>query len=158
MKHVLIRSGDRAVGQINDLDDLEAKTVEYLRRWGEGTSAQNQIETELCVSLGRSDGTAAFAMLCQICEIFAFHGRRPLVRHQIGCGCVGADEACFANMIGSATRGAREDAALVASLMVRPDFSLILADLACEFGLALERTLAPFADLRATHVAHGKLN
>ena len=77
----------------------------------------------------------AFETLSALC---AQYGRRPLMRHGLDCKCVGADESCFANFIGYASEGAREDAMLMATNLVRPDMALVLVGLAEEFGFALK--------------------
>ena len=61
------------------------------------------------------------------------------MRHQPRCKCLGADEACFANLVSYATEGDREDAMPIATLMVRPDFAPHLAAAAEVFGLGLKR-------------------
>ena len=65
-----------------------------------------------------------------------------MIRHGLGCACLGADESCFAQMIAAASEGAREDAMMLAALIVRPDFAPALASLSEEFGLALRRMTA----------------
>ena len=42
------------------------------------------------------------------------------MRHSIECRCLGGDEACFANLVATAAEGEREDALLMATLMVEP--------------------------------------
>ena len=61
------------------------------------------------------------------------------MRHQVTCKCLGADESCFATLIGYASEGAREDAMLMAMTLVRPDMAGVLAGLAEDVGLALRR-------------------
>ncbi|MEL6104228.1 MAG: hypothetical protein AAFR68_23370, partial [Pseudomonadota bacterium] len=77
-----------------------------------------------------------FETLCDLC---VRHGRRPLMRHNVTCKCLGADESCFANFVGYASEGDREDALLIATTMVRPDVAPALVGVAQEFGLALKR-------------------
>ncbi|MGY9038053.1 MAG: hypothetical protein ACKVLA_09570, partial [Rhodobacterales bacterium] len=77
-----------------------------------------------------------FEQLCSLCARF---GRRPLMRHSVTCKCLGADESCFANFISTATEGQREDAMLIATLLVRADMAPLVASLAADFGLALKR-------------------
>ena len=69
----------------------------------------------------------------------ARHGRRPMMRHAVKCKCIGADEACFANFIAVASEGNREDAMLIATLMVRPHLAAVITSLATDFGLALKQ-------------------
>ena len=52
------------------------------------------------------------------------------------CPCAGADECVFARFVALAAEGAREDAVLMAALMVRADIALGLATLAESIGLA----------------------
>jgi len=94
---------------------------------------------DLAQSLGHQKAEHALASLSELCSLCTRHGRRPLMRHGLKCKCVGADEACFAHFIGAATDGAREDAMLIATLLVRPDVAPVITALATEFGLALKQ-------------------
>lgn len=69
------------------------------------------------------------------------------MRHHVTCKCLGADESCFANSIGYANEGEREDALLIATTIVSPDMAPALVGLAQDFGLALRR-MALRADRR----------
>jgi hypothetical protein len=135
------RRGGATVGQIADLTPVEAASVLYLRMWGEGENGIRQIEHDFTTSLGINDGQAAFWAFESLCQNCTIYGRRPLMRHQLRCNCLGADESCFANLIGAAGEGAREDAALMASLIVRPDLALPLADLAQQVAIAFQRLI-----------------
>ncbi|MEO1249057.1 MAG: hypothetical protein AAFW76_04380, partial [Pseudomonadota bacterium] len=72
----------------------------------------------------------------------ARHGRRPLLRHSVACKCLGGDEATFANIVGFASDGGREDAFLIAANLVRPDMAAAIVALAESFGLALKRMMS----------------
>ena len=61
------------------------------------------------------------------------------MRHSVTCKCLGSDESCFANFIATATDGQREDAMLIATLLVRANMAPLVASLAADFGLALKR-------------------
>ena len=82
------------------------------------------------------------------------HSRRPLMGHAPGCPCAGADECVFARFVALAAEGAREDAVLMAALMVRADLALGLALQAERIGLRLMRGQTP-AD-RAVAEAQGR--
>ena len=56
------------------------------------------------------------------------------MRHSVTCKCLGSDESCFANFIATATDGQREDAMLIATLLVRADMAPLVASLAADFG------------------------
>ena len=53
------------------------------------------------------------------------------------------DECVFARFVALAAEGAREDAVLMAALLVRADLALCLAGLAESIGLGLMRGTAP---------------
>lgn len=131
--------GGAAVGRLSDLSPLEAGAVMYLRLWSEGADGRADAASDFDIALGADQGRAAMLTLDRLCSLCAHHGRRPLVRHGLGCACLGADENCFAQMIAAASEGAREDAMMMASLIVRPDFAPALASLSEELGLALRR-------------------
>lgn len=114
----------------------------YLRLWGDGVQGRADAASDFEIALGMECGRAAMMTLDHLCSLCAHHGRRPLVRHGRSCSCLGADENCFAQMIGAASEGAREDAMMMASLIVRPDFAPALASLSEELGLALRRMAA----------------
>ena len=73
----------------------------------------------------------------------AGHSRRPLMGHSPGCPCAGADECVFARFVSLAAEGAREEAVLMAALMVRADVALWLAARAETVGLRLMRDTRP---------------
>jgi len=111
----------------------------YLRLWGDGEQGRADAASDFDIALGADQGRAAMLTLDRLCSLCANHGRRPLIRHGLGCSCRGADENCSAQMIAAASEGAREDAMMMASLIVRPDFAPALASLSEELGLVLRR-------------------
>ncbi|WP_171240950.1 hypothetical protein [Ruegeria sp. HKCCA5491] len=131
--------GGAPVGRLSDLSPIEAGAVMYLRLWSDGGQSRVDAASDLQIALGADMGHAAMMTLDRLCSLCAHHGRRPLIRHGLGCSCLGADENCFAQMIASASEGAREDAMMMASLIVRADFAPALASLSEELGLALRR-------------------
>lgn len=140
--------GAAPVGRISDLQPIEGSAILYLRLWCDGTAAQEQVRNDFTERLGPAAGREAVGALEDLCGLCARHGRRALMRHQPTCACLGADEACFANLVTHALEGEREDALLIATLLVRPDVSPFLASAAQTFGLALKRMA-----LRAGHRA-----
>jgi hypothetical protein len=124
---------------VTDLNGIEAASVIYLRLWCDGPDARARVWNDLATSLGTERGRCAVASFEDLCGLCTKHGRRPLMRHSVQCKCVGADEACFANFIAAAAAGEREDAMLIATLLVRADVAPSLTALATDFGLALMR-------------------
>lgn len=127
----MIPRGGAPVGQLADLGPVEAGAVLCLRLWqAEGDRLAGTLDP------------AALAAFSSITRLWQDFGRRPMMRHGPACRCLGADEACFAQLVASAATGEREDAMLIACLMVRADAAPGLAALAEDFGLALRRALA----------------
>jgi hypothetical protein len=131
--------GGAPVGFITELDSIEAASVIYLRLWCDGPDAQAQVWNDFASGLGPDQGRKAVQSFEELCHLCARHGRRPLMRHSVQCKCLGADESCFANFIATAVDGEREDALLIATLLVRPDVAPLIASHATNFGLALKR-------------------
>lgn len=131
--------GAAPVGHLSDLGAIEAAAVLYLRLWCDGSDAQAQVRRDFDIALGAPQGQAAAIAFQGLCDLCTRHARRPLMRHKLTCTCLGADESCFATFIAAAAEGAREDALMMACLIVRPDVAPLLADLAARFGMALMR-------------------
>jgi hypothetical protein len=131
--------GAAPVGFMSELDGVEAASVIYLRLWSTGEAGQTQVRRDFGAVMGPARGmraARAFEDLFAMCTTCA---RRPLMRHTVSCACLGADEACFANFIVTAAEGAREDALLIATLLVRVDVAPLAAAMAMDVGLALKR-------------------
>lgn len=130
--------GSAPVGYLGELDPVEAAAVRYLRLWSDGPESQCDVWMEFETALGESKGRIALKSFENLCALCSRYGRRPMMRHQINCRLLGADESCFANLIALAANGEREDAMLISTLLVRADFAPCIAALAAEVGLALK--------------------
>lgn len=149
------KRGGVAVGLLSEIGPIEAAAVMFLRAWSDGPEAREAIRGEMSVALGRDVGERAIYAFEAICDTCLRHGRRPLLRHDITCKCLGADEACFANFIAQSCEGDREDAILIASLLVRTDMAMLMVDHAATFGLTLKRlSLAQARRDAAVHAAY----
>lgn len=131
--------GAAPVGYVSDLAPVEAHAVLTLRRWCDGPAEQARVRAAFADALGVEGGQSAVQSFETLCTLCVSHGRRPLMRHGVACHCLGADEACFAVFVGYASDGAREDALLMASMLVHPAFAPSLVGCAETFGLALRR-------------------
>lgn len=129
------------VGHLSELGALEAGAVCAFRLWFDSEETRETFQQDMAMLLGRAAGRRASQSMHDLCSLCVNYGRRPLMRHGLDCACVGADEACFANLIAAAAEGSREDAMLLASLIVRPDMAPAMARLGEEVGLALKRAL-----------------
>ncbi|WP_227267822.1 hypothetical protein [Roseobacter weihaiensis] len=130
--------GGAPVGYITELGPVEAGAVLYLRLWCDGPGAQKQVWNDFATALGPRRGRKALKSFESLCDLCVRHGRRPLMRHHVSCKCLGADESCFANFVGYASDGDREDAFLIATTIVRPDVAALLVNFARDFGMALK--------------------
>lgn len=131
--------GAASVGRLADLDAVEAGAVLYLRLSWNNPQALSALAADFSPVLGTAAGESAAANFHQLSSLCQSHARRALCPHALGCACLGADEACFAQMVASAAEGAREEALMMALLLVRADFAPLLAGLAQDAGLALRR-------------------
>ena len=138
---------------MSDLDPVEAAAVLYFRMWCDGEKAADRLRMDFLSTLGINHGEAALDAFEQLCRNCMQYGRRPLMRHSLTCSCLGADESCFANLVALAGEGAREDAALIASLIVRADLALPMADLAQQVGISFRRMMNS-ADLHTPPTLH----
>ncbi len=139
MTGTLEKRGGAPVGFLTELDGIEVASVIYLRLWCDGSDSQASVRNDFASSLGVDQGRKALKSFDDLCSLCSKHGRRPLMRHSVNCRCLGSDESCFANFISTAVTGDRDDAMLIATLLVRPDVAPLLTSLATEFGLALKR-------------------
>ncbi|MDW3182081.1 hypothetical protein [Roseobacter sp.] len=131
--------GGAPVGYVAELGAVEAGAVLYLRLWCTGPDAQRQVWNDFATALGPQGGRQALKSFEMLCDLCVRHGRRPLMRHNVTCKCLGADESCFANFVGYASEGEHEDALMIATTIVRPDMAGALVGAAQEFGFALRR-------------------
>ena len=131
--------GGAPVGFVTELGPIEAGAVVCLRLWCDGPDAHAQVWNDFASSLGPKRGREALKAFECLCDVCVRHGRRHLMRHQVNCKCLGADESCFANFVGYATDGEREDAFLIATTIVRPNMAPMAVEYAQQFGLALRQ-------------------
>jgi hypothetical protein len=117
------RTGSGPVSRLADLPGLERRVVVCARRWTAGRDVSERALDDL---LG----------------LFVAHGRRPLQVGPVGAPGVSGDECVLARFVALAAEGAREDAVLIATLLVRADLALGLARTAEAFGLSLMRSAA----------------
>jgi hypothetical protein len=135
--------GAAPVGRITELPPLERMVIRCLRLWSAGPDGRRVLELELA---RRHGGPAAQRLADAIGELLLLsvrHARRPLLGHALDCPCAGADECVFARFVSLAAEGAREEAVLIATLLLRADVALTIAALAEEVGLGLMRGTEP---------------
>lgn len=137
--------GAAPLGRLVDLPPLERQVVVYVRLWSEGVWGRTEIRADLAARHGAECAGSAAQALDALLRTAVAHARRPLIRHGLGCPCAGADECVFARFVALAAGRAREDAVLIASLLIRADMAMILARQAQTLGLTLMRGQSPRA-------------
>jgi hypothetical protein len=130
--------GGAAVGRLAELPPLEARVVRCVRLWSGGPQGRAALGDELA----RRHGNGAVGLARALDDLLGTtvrYARRPLMGHALDCPCAGSDECVFARFVALAAEGAREEAVLIATLIVRADVALGLTALAELVGLSLMR-------------------
>ncbi len=147
--------GATPVTRLEALPALEQAAIVQLRLWCSGPEHRAELWNAYATAFGGAEGARHLKAVERFVGLLATASRRPVVHHCVDCLCVGADEAAVAALVSAAAEGAREDACLLASLLVRPDMALPMADAAAEAGLALRRlalrAARPNTPRRSTH-------
>jgi hypothetical protein len=138
-----VERGASPVGKLTLLPEAEAWWIWALRLWCDGDAGQSDLRAELRLRLGAAGADAVFARFTDLMALVFHHSRRPLMRHSAKCDCVGADEAVFALFCSQAVAD-REEAMMIACLLLRADVAPLAVSLAQTLGLDLQRA-APVA-------------
>lgn len=149
--HEAFKRGSSPVGYLDEFPEIEAKAITYLRLWCHAPEAQAEIWNELAEVFGPEQAKEELRNFESLVSMMLRNTRRPLMRHQLGCKCVGSDEAAFAHFIAAACSGEREDAMLIASFLVKPEIAPIVTGLAENFGFCLRRFARRTSTPRKTH-------
>ena len=125
MNKVTKKPGEVAVNSLDALSEFERKGIILLRHadlfFSKKDSGCIPLEIE-----GLLKDKKSRTQISDLITILATHYRRPIVRHQPCCNCVGADENVFSNLIVFSGSGQLEDAMLLGSLLVK---SRVVAEL-----------------------------
>ena len=144
--------GGSPVAQIDAMPAAEARLIRYLRAWCDGEKGQARVLDELSCAFGTEGARHEVTAFSELMTLIARYGRRPLTRHHSTCLRVGSDEAVFANFVMTAATGEREDAMMVASLLVRGDLICPLVGAAQRVGLTVARLALGAKDTPAASV------
>jgi len=133
-----IYRGGAPVGYLSELNQLEQNAILFLRYWSQCAKAdhdlQNNFWSNITYDLGITKTRQAIDAFDEIFTLCIKYSRRPIMKHDLGCKCIGGDESCFANIIGFAQDGELEDALLLASNLVAPKFASYLVTSARKFA------------------------
>lgn len=139
--------GGAAVGVLSQMEAWEANLVLNLRLWCEGPLGQQQVWAEYRKTLHGSEAQRECHTFEVLLRTLVATAHRPLVRHDVGCACVGADEGILVNLVRTASDGHLTDAALIATLMVGPAHAEQVALLAGQVGSCTRRIHASTPEL-----------
>ena len=134
--------GGTPVARLDGLPPLERRVIRCLRLWCAGAEGERAVRCEIA----RDDADAGDRLarsFGELIRVTAGNARRPLLGHALECPCAGSDECIFARFVALAAEGSREEAILIAALMVRPELAIYLASVAEEVGLGLMRGRTP---------------
>ncbi len=131
--------GGAAVAILNRMDAWEANLVLNLRLWCEGPAGQAQVWNEYRKALPGPQAQRACRAFDVFLKTLVEKSFRPLVRHDVACACVGADEGIFVNLVRTAADGHLNDAALIATLITGPSQAEHIAILAGQVGTSMRQ-------------------
>ena len=130
--------GSAPVGCIDELTPAEGWWVRAFRHWN---GEARLLSEDMTGRFGAARAERILSRFGELMEIVSLYSRRPLAIQRTDCGRLSSDEAVLALLCTTATHGAREDAMMIACLMVRPDVAPIAVSLAQGLGLEVERAL-----------------
>lgn len=132
-------TGASVVGQMTDIAPWEAELIMSVRFWMAGPDSQAEVWNGFAHSFGATEGLAELRNFeCLLSDLCRF-ARRPLVRHGLGCTCIGSDEAILQTLVREAARGDLAEAAMIASLIVPARHAEPVALMAARVGQAMQR-------------------
>ncbi|MEM6340609.1 MAG: hypothetical protein AAF729_05645 [Pseudomonadota bacterium] len=133
------KRGGAAVSVLSALDPWEADLIMNLRLWCSGPVGQRDVCNSYATALPASEARCELAAFESLLGRLTENAHRPLVRHDIGCSCVGSDEGVFAHIAAMASSGDLAEASLVASLLVKAAHAEHIALLAGQVGTTARR-------------------
>ena len=146
-----IYRGGAPVGYLLELNQLEQNAILFLRYWSQRSMADNDLQNKfwsnITYDLGITKTRQAIDAFDEIFTLCVKYSRRPIMKHDLECKCIGGDESCFANIIGFAQVDELEDALLLASNLVAPKFAACLVTSARKFAGSI--TISEYNPLEA---------
>ncbi|MEM7091241.1 MAG: hypothetical protein AAF496_16935 [Pseudomonadota bacterium] len=134
MRPDYLARGGAPVAVLNRMEAWEASLVLNIRQWSEGPEGRAQVKQEYIDALSGFDARQQFHNFEALLNMVLSLAQRPLVRHDVSCSCVGADEGVLLNIIRTAADGYLNDAALISTLLVGPAHAEQVAILAGAVG------------------------
>lgn len=140
--------GGAPVGHLDELPTLEVVAIMFLRMWCDGGANRDRMMQDLVRALGPQDADTANAIFDELMRLTLSCARRPFMRHGVPCRCFGGDECAFANLLGAAVSGDKEEAMLFSSILINGQAAFPVMSLAHDLSPFLLRFV------RATQAAN----
>ena len=131
--------GASSVGNLSDIASWEADLILSVRLWMDSPDGQAEVWNSFAQTLGPSEGREELRHFEMLLSTLCRFSRRPLVRHGLGCMCIGSDEAVLRTLVREAARGEIAEAAMIASLIVPAGQAERVALHAARVGQTLQR-------------------
>ncbi|MGY9049043.1 MAG: hypothetical protein ACKVKF_18855, partial [Rhodobacterales bacterium] len=128
------KRGGAPIGTLTGMDPWQAELILNLRLWCEGPNGQTQVWDSFTTALPDDAAQKEFHAFAQLIQLIGSRCRRPLIRHDLNCDCVGSDEGIFAHFVATASEGHLADAALMATLLMSAAEAESAAILAARVG------------------------
>lgn len=138
MTEALDSPGSAVVGRLTNVPPWEAELILSMRLWMDSLEGQEKVGTGFARCFGTAGGRAEIRQFERLLTALCAYARRPLVRHGLGCDCIGSDEAVLQTLVREAARGDLAEAAMVASLLVPASQAEHVALMAAQVGLAMQ--------------------
>ena len=133
--------GGSPVTVISDLSWEEHLVIYYFRCCFDGSEALLEVHEEFRFYLGIEIANKTIGALQFLFSKLQNNGRRRLVRHDLNCKCVGADENCFAQLVTRSTCVDKKDAILIGTLLTDADLAPELVYAAEDFAAGVKALL-----------------
>ena len=128
--------GAAAVGMLAELPALERLSVQFFRLWCDGEDGRTSVAAAFSSTQSPAHAVGSVNAFADLMQLMLKNPRRPIMRHNISCACIGGDEAAFAHMIACAVVD-REDAMAFALTLMQPGAACQAVEIAQEVGLCL---------------------
>ena len=112
-------AGEVAVTAMGLISEFQRKSVNILRHADRLYDVNNTAELPDSIQSLFFNRSSRYCIV-DLINIFSAYYLRPIVRHQPGCLCVGADENVFANIIRFSLEGLDNEVMILGSLLIKP--------------------------------------
>lgn len=130
--------GNAVVGRLTEVAPWEADLIMSMRLWMENADGQRDVWNSYARCYGSTEGHAKMQQFETLLMCLCSHARRPLVRHGLGCDCIGSDEAVLQTLVREAARGDLAEASMIASLLVPASHAEMIAIYAAQVGQTMK--------------------